>query len=46
LLNGVLSFLKLSCACGFGELVAWQLAGKRGVKADHWEEGGLGFDPD
>jgi hypothetical protein len=39
-----LTFLKLSCACGFGKLVAWQLVDKRGVWIDPWEERGLGFD--
>jgi hypothetical protein len=27
-------------------LMAWHLVGKRGVKADPWEWGGLGFDSD
>jgi hypothetical protein len=43
LLNGILSFLKLSCVCGIGELVAWYLVDKRGVKADPWEGSGFGF---
>jgi hypothetical protein len=30
---------------GWG-LVAWHLVDKRGVKADPWERGGLGFDSD
>jgi hypothetical protein len=39
-------FLKTSCACRLGELVAWHLVGKRGFKADPSEGGGLGFDLD
>jgi hypothetical protein len=45
LLNGILTFLKLSYACGLGKLIAWYLVDKRGVKVDPWEGGGLGFDP-
>jgi hypothetical protein len=37
--------LKLSYACGLRELVAWHLVGKRGVKADLWKGGDLGFNP-
>jgi hypothetical protein len=39
----ILTFWKLSCACELGGLVAWHLVGKRGVKVDPWEWGGLGF---
>jgi hypothetical protein len=39
-----LTFLKVLYACGLGELVAWHLVAKRGVKADPWEKRGLGFD--
>jgi hypothetical protein len=38
-----LTFLKLSCTCRRGELVAWQLVDKKGVKVDPWEGKGLGF---
>jgi hypothetical protein len=40
---GILTFLKASYACGLGEVLAWHLAGKRGVKVDPWEGGGLRF---
>jgi hypothetical protein len=39
-----IDFLKILCACGLGELVAWHLVDKRGVKTNPWEGGGLGFD--
>jgi hypothetical protein len=40
----MLTFLKFLCACGFKELVAWQLVEKMAVRADFWKGGGLGFD--
>jgi hypothetical protein len=44
LLNGILTFLKILFTCRLGELVAWHLVGRRRVKVDPWEGGGLGFD--
>jgi hypothetical protein len=41
--NGILPFLKVSCACGLRELVARKLVGKRGIKADPCKRRGLGF---
>jgi hypothetical protein len=41
---GILTFWKPSCACELGSLIAWHLVGKKGVKADFWEWGGLGID--
>jgi hypothetical protein len=38
-----MTFIKVSYACGLGKLVAWHMVGKRGVKANLWEGGGLGF---
>jgi hypothetical protein len=40
-----IDFFEFPCTCKFGELVTWHLVGKRGVMADAWEGGGLGFNP-